>query len=107
MKRAPFRLGEYGPGAKLNDVTIRDLRRTVGALMTIDGVNLPTVGRVRGNVNLNATQIYARPPGYPRPRGGSSTRTLQCCRCHCRLFVKWWEPPMQLGKKTTHSHLRF
>jgi len=47
-------------GAKLADVTIHDLRRTVGARMTIAGVNLPTVGSVLGHTGLNATQIYAR-----------------------------------------------
>ena len=46
--------------AGLTGTTIHDLRRTVGARMTIAGVNLPTVGRVLGHVNLNATQIYAR-----------------------------------------------
>jgi hypothetical protein len=28
--------------------------------MAIAGVNLPTIGRVLGHLNLNATQIYAR-----------------------------------------------
>jgi integrase len=46
--------------AGLTDVTIRDLRRTVGSRMAMAGVNLPTIGRVLGHVNLNATQIYAR-----------------------------------------------
>jgi integrase len=46
--------------AALTNVTIHDLRRTVGSRMAIAGVNLPTIGRVLGHVNLNATQIYAR-----------------------------------------------
>jgi integrase len=46
--------------AGLTDVTIHDLRRTVGSRMAIAGVNLPTNGRVLGHLNLNATQIYAR-----------------------------------------------
>ena len=46
--------------AGLTDVTIHDLRRTVGSRMAIAGVNLPTIGRVLGHLNLNATQIYAR-----------------------------------------------
>jgi integrase len=46
--------------AGLIDVTIHDLRRTVGSRMAIAGVNLPTIGRVLGHLNLNATQIYAR-----------------------------------------------
>ena len=41
-------------------MTIQDLRRTVGSRMAIAGVNLPTIGRVLGHLNLNATQIYAR-----------------------------------------------
>lgn len=46
--------------AGLADVTIHDLRRTVGSRMAIAGVNLPTIGRVLGHTGLNATQIYAR-----------------------------------------------
>jgi integrase len=46
--------------AQLKDVTIHDLRRTVGSRMAMAGVNLPTIGRVLGHLNLNATQIYAR-----------------------------------------------
>lgn len=46
--------------AGLTDVTIHDLRRTVGSRMAMAGVNLPTIGRVLGHLNLNATQIYAR-----------------------------------------------
>jgi integrase len=46
--------------AGLTDVTIHDLRRTVGSRMAIAGVNLPTIGHVLGHLNLNATQIYAR-----------------------------------------------
>ena len=46
--------------AGLSEVTIHDLRRTLGSRMAIAGVNLPTIGRVLGHVNLNATQIYAR-----------------------------------------------
>ena len=46
--------------AGLTDVTIHDLRRTVGSRMAIAGVNLPTIGRVLGHLNLNATQMYAR-----------------------------------------------
>jgi integrase len=46
--------------AGLAQVTIHDLRRTVGSRMAMAGVNLPTIGRVLGHLNLNATQIYAR-----------------------------------------------
>jgi integrase len=46
--------------AGLSDVTIHDLRRTLGSRMAIAGVNLPTIGRVLGHLNLNATRIYAR-----------------------------------------------
>ena len=46
--------------AKLTNVTIHDLRRTVGSRMAIAGENLPTIGSVLGHTGLNATQIYAR-----------------------------------------------
>jgi integrase len=46
--------------AGISNATIHDLRRTVASRMAIAGINLPTIGRVLGHVNLNATQIYAR-----------------------------------------------
>ena len=45
---------------ELVGATIHDLRRTCASMMAMAGVNLPTIGRVLGHVNLDATQIYAR-----------------------------------------------
>ncbi len=46
--------------AKLNDITIHDLRRSFGSYQAAMGTNLPTIGASLGHANLAATQIYSR-----------------------------------------------
>lgn len=46
--------------AKLNDVTIHDLRRTVGSWMASAGTSLHVVGSILGHTQPSTTQIYAR-----------------------------------------------
>jgi integrase len=46
--------------AKVPDVTLHDLRRTVGSWAAAAGVALPAIGRLLGHASLQATQVYAR-----------------------------------------------
>ncbi len=46
--------------AKLDDVRLHDLRRTVGSWLAQDGHSLIVIGRVLGHSNLTTTQVYAR-----------------------------------------------
>ena len=46
--------------AKLDDVKLHDLRRTVGSWLAQDGNSLPLIGKVLDHSNTSTTQIYAR-----------------------------------------------
>lgn len=46
--------------AKLTNLTIHDLRRTLGSWMAMSGVSLPIIGDALGQKSLAATKIYAR-----------------------------------------------
>ena len=46
--------------AKLDDVKLHDLRRTVGSWLAQDGNSLPLIGKVLDHSNTGTTQIYAR-----------------------------------------------
>ena len=46
--------------AKLEDLRIHDLRRSMGSWMTIQGTSLPIVGKALGHKTRQATSIYAR-----------------------------------------------
>lgn len=46
--------------AKLNDLRIHDLRRTLGSWQAGAGVSLPIIGKTLGHKSGSATQVYAR-----------------------------------------------
>ncbi len=46
--------------ARLEDLRIHDLRRSMGSWMTIQGTSLPIVGKALGQKTSQATSIYAR-----------------------------------------------
>lgn len=46
--------------AKLNDVHLHDLRRTLGSWMAAQGSSLPMIGKALGHSSQDATAIYAR-----------------------------------------------
>ena len=46
--------------AKLEDLRIHDLRRSMGSWMTIGGTSLPIVGKALGHKTSQTTSIYAR-----------------------------------------------
>ena len=46
--------------AKLEDLRIHDLRRSMGSWMTIQGTSLPIVGKALGHKTSQATSVYAR-----------------------------------------------
>ena len=46
--------------AKLEDLRIHDLRRSMGSWMTIGGTSLPIVGKALGHKTSQATSTYAR-----------------------------------------------
>ena len=46
--------------AKLENLTVHDLRRTLGSVMATSGVSLPVIGKVLGHKSMRSTEIYAR-----------------------------------------------
>jgi integrase len=46
--------------AKLSDLRLHDLRRTLGSWQAATGASLPIIGKSLGHKSLTATQIYAR-----------------------------------------------
>lgn len=46
--------------AKLKDLRIHDLRRTLGSWAAAGGTSLPIIGRALGHQSLQSTQVYAR-----------------------------------------------
>ena len=46
--------------AKLNDLHIHDLRRTMGSWMAIGGASLLVIGKLLGHKSVDATMIYSR-----------------------------------------------
>jgi integrase len=46
--------------AKISDLRIHDLRRTLGSWQAASGASLPVIGKSLGHRSIHATQIYAR-----------------------------------------------
>src|SRR5262249_61953361 len=46
--------------AKLSDLRLHDLRRTLGSWQAATGASLPIIGKSLGHSSIQATQIYAR-----------------------------------------------
>ncbi|MGC2303514.1 tyrosine-type recombinase/integrase [Candidatus Binatus sp.] len=46
--------------AKVADVTVHDLRRTLGSWLAASGHSLPLIGKALNHSNVTSTQIYAR-----------------------------------------------
>jgi integrase len=46
--------------AKIDNLTVHDLRRTLGSWMAISGVSLPVIGKVLGHKSYRSTEVYAR-----------------------------------------------
>jgi integrase len=46
--------------AKLADLRIHDLRRTLGSWLAMSGVSLPAIGMALGHKDPRSTQVYAR-----------------------------------------------
>lgn len=46
--------------AKLNDLHVHDLRRTMGSWMAIGGASLLVIGKLLGHKSVDATMIYSR-----------------------------------------------
>jgi predicted acylesterase/phospholipase RssA len=46
--------------AGIEDVTVHDLRRTLGSWLASSGQSLPMIGRILNQTSAKATQIYAR-----------------------------------------------
>lgn len=46
--------------AKLDDLRIHDLRRTLGSMLAMAGVSLPIIGQALGHKDPRSTQVYAR-----------------------------------------------
>jgi len=44
----------------VQDITMHDLRRTLGSYMTIKGTSLPMIGKALNHKSLRSTEIYAR-----------------------------------------------
>jgi integrase len=53
-------LAELKQGAPLFDVSIHDLRRTVGSWLATHGVSLITIGRILNHAEQGVTSVYAR-----------------------------------------------
>lgn len=67
LERAVERAGEQADalkvdrrGARIDDLRLHDLRRSLGSWQTILGASLPVVGRSLGHKSPSATAIYAR-----------------------------------------------
>lgn len=60
--RADFRneWEEARKAAKLEDVTLHDLRRTAGSFMAQAGVSLQVIGEILGHQSSDVTRVYAR-----------------------------------------------
>jgi integrase len=46
--------------AKIDDLRIHDLRRTLGSVMADTGASLPIIGKALNHLNLRSTMVYAR-----------------------------------------------
>lgn len=53
-------VGTILKAAKIEKLTIHDLRRTLGSWQAITGASLPIIGKSLGHKSIAATQIYAR-----------------------------------------------
>jgi integrase len=52
--------GRIRDRAKVADVTVHDLRRTLGSWLAASGYSLPLIGKALNHSNVASTQIYAR-----------------------------------------------
>ena len=52
--------GRIRKAAKIPDVLIHDLRRTLGSWLAASGYSLPLIGRALNHTNVSTTAIYAR-----------------------------------------------
>jgi integrase len=52
--------GRIRDRAKVADVTVHDLRRTLGSWLAASGYSLPLIGKALNHSNVSSTQIYAR-----------------------------------------------
>lgn len=46
--------------ARINDLWLHDLRRTLGSWLAMSGVSLPAIGRAPGHKDSRSTEVYAR-----------------------------------------------
>lgn len=46
--------------AKIDDLWVHDLRRTLGSWLAMSGVSLPAIGRALGHKDSRSTEVYAR-----------------------------------------------
>jgi integrase len=46
--------------ARLSNLTVHDLRRTLGSWMAMSGVSLPIIGKALGHKSFRSTEVYAR-----------------------------------------------
>lgn len=53
-------LGKDAGGARIQDLRIHDLRRTLGSWQAATGASLPMIGRTLARKNVSTTAIYAR-----------------------------------------------
>jgi integrase len=51
---------QFRMAAKIPDVRLHDIRRTVGSYLAMAGINLPQIGAALGHRSLQSTAIYAR-----------------------------------------------
>lgn len=89
--------------ANLRDVTIHDLRRTVGSWLAGSGVSLLVIGRALGHLDLKSTEVYARLASDP---------VSEALEAHGREIVKAvgapvWNaiaPPAALEQPSSEQH---
>lgn len=69
----------FREAARIPDVHIHDLRRTVGSYLAINGTNLPTIAEVLGHKSLQSTQVYAKlnEQAAREPRGAGQRKMVQ------------------------------
>jgi integrase len=69
--------GQLLKRAKISNLRIHDLRRTLGSWMASAGISLPIIGAMLGHQSLAATKIYARLQNAPvRDAAMLATRAL-------------------------------
>ncbi len=75
LRRVAKRLKINTDGARLDDIRIHDLRRTMGSWQARTGASLAIIGKSLGHKSQQATAVYARLDLDPDPRShGNSDR---------------------------------